>query len=146
MICKDCIHYEVCGNKLETKEQSRHNDNYICCNFKNKSLFIELPCKIGDVVYVIENKRPCYACAHCTDFCHMVCPFPDRLEKVVKEATIIKILITQNMTIEIFVEVSGTDNIFAYSSLYSSTDFDKTIFFSEEKAEKALKEREQNDR
>lgn len=100
---------------------------------------VVLPCKIGDVVYVIDNKRPCYACTFCTDFCHMVCPFPDKLEEVVKKATIIKILMTRHMTIEILAEVPGTEDILSYALHYSSTDFDKTIFFSEEKAIKECK-------
>ena len=99
------------------------------------------PCKIGDVVYIIDNKRPCYACTFRSDFCYIVCP-----EEVIKKATIVKILITRHMTIEILVRVPGTEYMLPYALYYSSTDFDKTIFFSEEEAEKALKECKKNDR
>lgn len=114
--------------------------NEIMVNHLLSNNVVALPCKIGDVVYVIDNKRPCYACTFCTDFCHMVCPFPDKLEEVVKKATVIKILITRHMTIEILVEVSGTEDILSYSLHYLSTDFNKTIFLSEEQAKKAIGE------
>lgn len=41
MTCKDCIHYALC----------KFMDGEICNHFKDKSLIIELPCKVGDVVY-----------------------------------------------------------------------------------------------
>ena len=48
MNCKNCIHNEVCYCYLLTYT----NNNPICCNYKDKSRFIELPCKVGaDVFY-----------------------------------------------------------------------------------------------
>ena len=46
--CKDCVCNELCttigfNNGFQGGEQCRH--------FKDKSLFIELPCKVGDRVY-----------------------------------------------------------------------------------------------
>ena len=60
MTCKDCIYYEVCAdfrrNICETDqkrfEEYRLNSDGLCCNFKDKSRFVELPCKVGDTVYV----------------------------------------------------------------------------------------------
>ena len=56
--CKDCIYYEVC--KALNKEFKIHPKDYIetdlcakqCTTFKDKSKFIELPCKVGDTVYI----------------------------------------------------------------------------------------------
>ncbi len=45
MTCKDCIHYEVCCDEYELA----HAEN--CNNFKDKSKYIELPCKVGETVY-----------------------------------------------------------------------------------------------
>ena len=104
---------------------------------------VVLPCKIGDIVYVIDNRRPCYACTTCNEFCQLKCPFPDRLEKVVKKAIVKEILISQHTAIRILVKVPETNDILSYNLHYLSTDFDKTIFFSEEKA---LKECKKNDR
>lgn len=57
MTCKDCIHYEVCNGLCELWNLSARAEE--CVNFKNKSKYIELPCKVGDTVYVINNNRIC---------------------------------------------------------------------------------------
>lgn len=44
MTCKKCIHYDVCGESIFT-----------CGQFKDKSKFIELPCKVGDEIYVLNR-------------------------------------------------------------------------------------------
>lgn len=57
MKCEDCIHFDKCsdtyeyifGNKYENEVEN------ICNTFKDKSLFVELPCKVGDKVYVIAD-------------------------------------------------------------------------------------------
>lgn len=41
MTCKDCVHHDIC--------ECAGRD--ICEDFKDKSRFIELPCKVGDTVY-----------------------------------------------------------------------------------------------
>lgn len=66
MTCKDCIHYEKCYFEALKKSHLTGSDyrkivcidNQIICKFfKDKSLIIELPCKIGDKVYYIIIKR-----------------------------------------------------------------------------------------
>lgn len=59
MTCKDCIHYELC----EVQAFNGFNENFEpekdwkhCSVFKDKSKYIELPCKVGDRVYVICYK------------------------------------------------------------------------------------------
>lgn len=52
--CKDCLHNKVCINF------SSYNDDLkmICPEFIDRSRNIELPCKIGDILYEIcERKR-----------------------------------------------------------------------------------------
>ena len=48
--CENCIHYDVC---LFTKDK-------VCDHFKDKSLFVELPCEWGKDVYTVVKgcKRP----------------------------------------------------------------------------------------
>lgn len=47
MTCKDCIHTGVCIYlEMETDRVDK-----LCRHFKDKSKFIELPCKVGDRVY-----------------------------------------------------------------------------------------------
>lgn len=51
--CKDCIHDNVCDkmNKIECGLLNK------CEYFKDRTRFVELPCKVGDTVYVIENNE-----------------------------------------------------------------------------------------
>ena len=63
MTCKDCIHYEICNRWDNWNDEFYADGNSDRCHdysrFKDKSLFIELPCKVGDVVYVIKNNKIC---------------------------------------------------------------------------------------
>ena len=45
--CADCIHAEVCAGYEVTMPA--------CKDFADKSLYIKLPCKVGDTVYVINS-------------------------------------------------------------------------------------------
>lgn len=70
MTCKDCIHYDVCGGYTLT-DLDRDVFHYAregradeitdieerCSGFKDKSRFVELPCKVGDKVYKITRNK-----------------------------------------------------------------------------------------
>lgn len=70
MTCKDCIHYDVCGGYTPT-DLDRDVFHYAregradeipgieerCSGFKDKSRFVELPCKVGDKVYKITRNK-----------------------------------------------------------------------------------------
>ncbi len=50
--CENCIHYDMClwqkgGVNLMLAENN-------CDFFKDKSLFVELPCKVGDTVFLCD--------------------------------------------------------------------------------------------
>lgn len=62
MTCKDCVHYDLCrscsriqlgwhGNSVHYVE----NIKEICTDFKARSRFVELPCNMGDTVYIALN-------------------------------------------------------------------------------------------
>jgi hypothetical protein len=66
MTCKDCIHYEACdisavffggeqGSKAFREYEKRTNVQNDCDTFKDKSKIVELPCRVGDTVYVISR-------------------------------------------------------------------------------------------
>lgn len=59
MTCKDCLHYDVCKMidfKMEYYNKSQLEcETEMCDKFQDKSKFIELPCKVGDKVYVVYN-------------------------------------------------------------------------------------------
>lgn len=57
MTCKDCIHYKACKFAYldgfgEFNEEQFGSAG--CDEFQDKSRFIELPCAVGDTVYVIR--------------------------------------------------------------------------------------------
>lgn len=71
--CKDCIHYEACHRK------DREIPANTCRTFKDKSLILNLPCKVGDKVAV----RACCECVETVpdnDECRYICPFEDDCE------------------------------------------------------------------
>ena len=48
MTCEDCIHFEVCCYVDRGLP--------ICDSFKDKSKFIELPCSVGDTVFITREE------------------------------------------------------------------------------------------
>lgn len=64
MICKDCIKADVCKVAKEFENNPVEGMSIEGCEyFKDKSKFIELPCKVGDTAYIItfSDKKPyCY--------------------------------------------------------------------------------------
>ena len=62
MTCRDCIHYEVCKEQDAMLGENKIDElvgveNH-CEYFKPKSRFIELPCEVGQTVWVIERGIP----------------------------------------------------------------------------------------
>lgn len=54
-VCFDCINCEQCPTGLACSANSA------CTMFKDKSRFVELPCKVGGIVYCFE---PCFDTDH----------------------------------------------------------------------------------
>ncbi len=63
MVCKDCYHYEKCYfEALRTAHLTGRDyreivciDNQISCKFfKDKSLIVELPCKVGEELFLTD--------------------------------------------------------------------------------------------
>lgn len=54
-ICKDCIHYEICDKYVAPNESFPEVDGCRC--FKDKAVFVELNCKVGDTVYQTDGIR-----------------------------------------------------------------------------------------
>lgn len=56
MTCKDCLHADVCYMvEHYGVDLTEDGQEYDCNQFKDKSRFVELPCKIGDTVWCIRN-------------------------------------------------------------------------------------------
>lgn len=53
-VCSDCLHYDCCERSAETFIESfvaKTGVENVCRTFKDKSRFVEVPCKVGDTVY-----------------------------------------------------------------------------------------------
>lgn len=115
MTCKDCYHYDVC--KFYNKNLPEEYDpiEWQCDNFKDKSLVVELPCKVGKELFLTD-----YLMGH-----HRLKEYKFIGERVV-------------MAIECF-EFQRTCWRFV------DEHFGKTVFLSKEEAEAKLKELNKND-
>ena len=68
MTCKDCIHYDACKDwaidcfgENSVFPYSGKTKEGPCEHFKDKSRFIELPCKVGDTAYIdLSDKEDYY--------------------------------------------------------------------------------------
>ena len=97
------------------------------------------PCKVGDTVYIITTKQPCYACNYCTDFCHKSCHIKDKEKYVVKRARVCSIEL--GSINEIHIEIEETKIARAYKYTCWFEDFGKIVFLTRKAAEQALKGR-----
>lgn len=105
--CKDCLHVEAC---LESDK------DLICRDYKDSSRFVELPCKVGDTVYIIAR----------------ISGKEEIIQDSVESFTISSFV--DNTPIILFDGIETCD--------WDSSDFGKQVFLTKEQAEQALKERE----
>jgi hypothetical protein len=134
--CKDCLHVDVCCSYLSTAYNKcklatpdfkllKNIECDECQHFKDRSRFVELPCKVGDVFYVIEPRirgRQKYY--------------------VVKEVSVFSIHISKldnKMKFDLEFPSIKTGS---YFRTFTHNDFGKTVFLTLEEAEQALKERD----
>ena len=119
--CKDCMHEEVCS--IFSSDLNEDGAEKCVC-FKDRNRFVELPCKVGDTMYILTNDSP-----------------TGIEESQVKKIELIKM---QSKTkIRLTVPCVYDDWGSAQWEI-GVNDFGKTAFLTREEAEKALKERENN--
>lgn len=112
--CKDCIHYEVCA--IEVVINTAINGN--CKFFKDKSKIIKLPCKVGDEIYEICERR--------------------------KNGEWRKVIVKRIIdSFEYGAEDVGIIHCGTTISVFTS-DLNKTVFLTKDEAEQALRESENN--
>lgn len=85
MKCPDCIHFERCNSiYIKVDGIMRTSDEFsrpeICCWFKDKSKFIELPCEVGETVYKIVAMR----CEDCNYDDTIQCSRRDRCPQTIE--------------------------------------------------------------
>lgn len=142
--CENCIHYDVCTLVMakakhlteQTVRKYLNEGNACTDHFKDKSLFVELPCKVGDTVYAISESRVeecrCYDISigienlveteHNCDYECKGCPFNSWGQDYSGEYS-----------------CQGEYGVW----LFKFEDFGKTVFLTKEDAEAKLKEMEE---
>lgn len=82
MKCPDCIHYEVCQSRITYDENYGDSTSFEtrCGDFKDKSKFIESPCKIGETIYKIVT----ISCKNCNYDDTIQCSRRDRCPQTVE--------------------------------------------------------------
>lgn len=130
------------GKKEFTKSDETYIETFLA-DYLLKNGVIVPPCKVGDIVYVITTKRPCYACVLCSDFCHKNCSFDDKNKLVIKIARACDIESNGKIN-RVLLEIDKSKICHSYEYTCWFQDFGKTVFLTKEEAEKALKEREGN--
>ena len=107
MTCDNCLHREMCGNYTPY-------DKSTCRYFKDKSRFIELPCKVGDTVWRVDD--------------YDQQPMKYRIFRAESNMTSMRGLITS------FYANNEIDGLY-----FEPEDIGKTVFLTREEAEKAKK-------
>lgn len=125
MTCKDCIHFDVC--KFYNKNLPEEYDpiEWQCDNFKDKSLIVELPCKVGDEIYVLNRGNIPQK---------MILDEPDIRCHCPKEKNLCMALCDDTK-----------HNICAYRLKNDGSDIGEKVFLTKEEAEAKLKELNGND-
>lgn len=132
--CKDCIHYNLCRSisriQLGWRGNSVHyveNVEEICKDFKDRSRFVELPCKVGDTAWIVGR----YKNGDGNFYTGIVTGV-----HVTERKTIYKLPCKRfNYIVIRFVQTDSLKRI-------NFNEIGKTVFFTKEAAEQALKERE----
>lgn len=116
MTCKDCVHYNVCEEWADRTNHAYYQYGSYCEHFKDKSQIVELPCKVGDVLWICSSVRGVFSAKVRTFFIG----HPSFQGKPDNSIQMIR-------TTECDISIN---------------EFGKTAFLTREEAEKALKERE----
>ena len=136
--CTDCVHYEFCLS--QEKYLIEHNRKDLirrygfglhevenCKFFKDRSRFVELPCKVGDTAWVVVRYK--------NGDGHFYTGIVTGVH-VTDRKTIYKLPCKRfNYIVIRFVQTDSLKHI-------NFNEIGKTVFFTKEAAEQALKERE----
>lgn len=114
--CKDCLSYDVCQFHIDEETKMTINE---CDHFKDRNRFVELPCKVGNTVYLKL----------------------DGIAEII-EGYVRKISFSRKN--EIVICIGRKQGTYYTTGNFKLSSFGKTVFLTRELAEKALKECENN--
>lgn len=121
--CKDCVHVEVCDSRCPDPNGER----LICDCFRDRSRFVELPCHVGDTVYMLTEQTRKFG------------------RKKITKTVIVECCVDNFRTGDAgypSAALCDNENVWHYG--IEPKMFGESIFLSRETAEQALKERENN--
>ena len=128
--CRDCIHYNVCYyvGRLKTKDSDgekriiaeTNNVEDTCEDFSDRSSWVKLPCKVGDILYEPTDRNT-------------IVEYSVKAINVELRATFIEWEIEKGFVLQ-------------YLDGICSDEIGKTVFLTREEAEMALEERKSNER
>ena len=128
--CRDCLYWEVCteysgafwGHKAQYSSPIVNASADSCAFYKDRSRFVELPCRVGDKVY-FNNVHLRYA--------RVIAIYIDA------EGGMFDLDITTNIA-----TATGYEHFI--NKDYTFEDIGRRLFLTSEEAEQALKERDNN--
>lgn len=127
--CKECIHFDRCKG-LYKFDRLQKAVSKGCSYFRDRSRFVELPCKVGDTVYAYwDMDNPC------SNYLHVIEDFIIDLVILVDR---------KNSVIGFRAGRTCEQNGRKCDIEFDLKDIGKTVFLTREEAEQALKEREEN--
>lgn len=118
--CKDCLSVDVCKNR------DVFGDMPTCEHFKDRTRFMELPCKVGDVVY-----------SYCEELYRILPYFIEQIIISYDSDSLNNEYVT-------FIGISSNASELLAEIDFTVDEIGKTVFLTREEAERALKERENN--
>ncbi len=146
MTCKNCIHYQDCKNYTDTLEGNEVEK--LCFYFKDKSKIIELPCKVGEDVYIIKYCR----CARPQNAERQICHHKEISSTPKCYAKLMVKQYNQHRIWDKFFLEYHYENVAVCTICYKVhkkpfkleylTEIGKTVFLTKEEAEQKLKELE----
>lgn len=127
--CKDCLGFEFCLDRLGTTKYydnviAANNVEELCQKFKDRNRFVELPCNIGNTLYMLNRNK--------SNIQEMTLDKPDIRCHCVKDDEFACCMPICN---------DKENGICAYRFRFDFSEIGKTVFLTREEAERALKER-----
>ena len=119
--CNDCIHDEACKSQVPRTFWDSKDFCVGCEHFKDKSRYIELPCKVGDIVWALWD-------------------VPNKTKYVVYCAEVKKICVSKKNCRLTTIFLLEPLDFRGRLKEYRLDEFRKLFFLTYEEAEKKLKE------
>ena len=116
MYCKDCIHFKACDEMARANGVDEFNTMYAekCEDFSDRYAWVKLPCRVGTTVYTIS------------------CSVSG--EGIISVGKVERFSIVGDRYLHAYVYYGD-----GLSYWHTSEEFGKIVFFTYEKAERALK-------